>query len=407
MNPLDHIGWQGTQLLLGIELFEQSDYARIGLFRQKKGTLFLEKSWVVDDPKALQQSLKKYALLPFFVSLNSENIIERCIPQEKDPISAVLGVKVDNRKDFYIQQIPCGNYQWTALIRKTLLEEMLEPLAAFRDRLIYINISKVPQVFLLPAMSDYQASQPYLLENYIAWQGKLLPENQLNNALEKDFASDELARQLQLEEDSLQLYAAAIYFFIAQGEDVGSISFLEKNRKQVRQETIWTRVLTWVSLGILLLAIGGMLAKMFINQRMQADMLVAQQHAAELKLIDEQAEKINKQHDFLKKASSKTLKSSRHSLYADRILSACPEDIYLDRLILHPTKKDINQLDVESSEKSKDVLIQGLSKSSSSLAVFAQDLQVLKQINQVDLLFSEYDMKAEVYRFVMELKLAP
>ncbi|MEZ4851446.1 MAG: hypothetical protein R3B93_23090 [Bacteroidia bacterium] len=99
-NLLHKTGWPGLNGCLGIEVDTEKDWVKIILTRKTKGEIRLIQKWKI-LPSQLHAFLQTYPFTPIVLNFRSSGIIGKFIPQSsQNPVSEVLGVKVENHKGF-------------------------------------------------------------------------------------------------------------------------------------------------------------------------------------------------------------------------------------------------------------------------------------------------------------------
>ncbi len=394
MKWLDQIGWQGTDLLLGLSLDAKGAVMQIILCRKKKGRVVLEQSWETADP---MEVFKSYSGVPIVVHIESPDVIERMVSPSDDLVSAILGVKVDNRKDFWYQAIPTKDQKlWGAIIRKSVLERLLKSFESIQKRIIYLNLTKVTTAFLLPGMSRYQPTQPYFLEDTYPWEGGLLGESP---TLSQPVSRETLARDLALEDEQLDLYGSMVHFHLSKGADIGSIAIISKNHKPIQTEALWVKMLGLTAILLLILGLGNLGLTTYLENETTKAIQIAQSRSGDLAAIDQNRARLNQEKTFLLQAGGKTLKASRVSFYMDQLAVLCPKNLQLEQVIYTPTEKELKKLEGDLVANPPDVVIKGLSHQSAAIASYGESLKKAEFVSIIQMLESSYDPQVEAYFF--------
>ena len=350
MKVLEYIGWYGYDRMIGLSYQPEEDhYHLIRLIRTEDDWNLEGQATNVSRGEMIRE-LARFPAWPICIFIDFAGLVIQEVPfQTQDIFSAVLGVQVEDRSTFVAQQIPLENDQLSVvLVRRDRLATAYESLEEVTDRIVGLS---------------FHPGVVWPLEELEAVDTNILP------------AVGAVSQHAQ-----------------ARGKDlVGWMEPIEKDQ-QFSQYLKLLKVsgLSLVMLVFLLLIGGG--AYFWLNmENEQAGETIKQHQAILTKMADQQYE-IQQHQDFLSNTEkSKELAASRLTYTLDQLLSQLPADVFLNKYLCFPEKKELRKWvpDQGGKDIEGDIWIAGWSRESASLAAFLSGLSALNQFQEVTMNASE------------------
>jgi hypothetical protein len=402
---LQKIGWYGLNGLIGIEIDGKSDISTVTVTRKDKDEVEIIASQRV-DPEEMKTFLASHPYTPIALKIQGFGLVEQYISASSDdPIFDILGVKVDQKKDFLVQFIPAGtDKNWGGLLRKETLENVFFILGSASDRVVYVNFSDLPTVLLIPALDGYSSERIYELstkQKKYYWQGSISSPREANLKIE----ADELADRLGIPPDLLGIYSTILYFYLGNTEDIKAMKKVRNQYFLSQKRHHWLRGLKvgiWAVIGLCIIGLGlHLYGQVYANY---SQTQIAQNQDLLQKIIENEAY-IQHQSAFLESIDQSQMVNSRASFYIDQLAFRVPEPIHLHRLILKPTEKDVKKIDSSLLENDVDIILTGSSQTASAITEFSKTVAALSFIKEAELFQSHFDFQSESHRFILTISL--
>ena len=403
MQLWDKIGWHGMNRMIGLVIDPNGGPHYWVLCKRKNSEVRTLVTHTASNYQVLLEQLSSWPGVPIALFLTGQAPVEMAVEaSQEDVIAAVLGVKVESKKAFLIQEFPLqSGARWVALLRKESLETVLTHLQPLQSQLVYINISPVVASFLIPGLVGYTPERPYqlLLENNMySWQGGLQP------AVLPDawpVSVEDLSRAARVPETHLMGYASVFHYYLSSGKDMKSLITVSEQAQTLKKKLQVLRAAGFTLLVMALLILGGILTSFVLDQRiLQTQQLLAQRRAI-LRQIDQNKQRIQEQRAFLQDQHSEGVMNSQVSLHIDRIAAQVPQALSLDELSVLPTEKVLKDVGRELLDAPPDMVIKGIATETAAIATYSEAVQELEFVEVAELYRSEYDFQREVHDFVL------
>lgn len=411
MEFLQRIGWFGSRVIIGMEVLDEGKYYRWIRALRKDGELLVQelKEGNLD---VLASYLRKWPVARLLLFCPDRERIEVLVDVSAgvDPLSAALGVQVENPKSFIYQQVSTQERsQWITVFRKTSVVEHLNACPG-RERIWGIELSPVGVAFLIPTTSHYQESVTYVWQEQgypeYTWRGGLSRLSS-NENLPQPIGMEDVAEGLNMDRQWVPLYGAILRQELFNGGGLHQFEEQVAQTVQVNTHLKWIEKL-WrgvAGLGIAIL----MLSSMYVWEQYelsQYETTIAE-HQEWLDRIEANGQRIQRFQELARQAGPGGLAPSQVSFYLDRMAALIPDEVQLDAWIYHPDEKDLERLPYEWRDMPGDMLISGKTSAARAIPVLIQELEKKTFVEGVTLVDGGYDQRTDQNRFFMLLKLIP
>ena len=402
---LKSAGWYGDTLLQLVEISSEEEvYHWMLVQKLEEQVQILSVSHSLSSDQLLVL-IDQYNSIPIAIGIHQAQAVEALV-NEKEPelVKAVLGVSVEDRMSFLYQEFPpLHGKKLVSIVRKSQLEEWMQPFVRVQDRIIFINVSTASLAYLLPGMGNYEEKQSYCLANRwhgYGWAKGLGPVEEKSTQLIDEV---ELAGQLAIEVHSLYLFATGVQYYLSEGKALAGWENSWENRTSILQQQRTSRILLTLLPVLIVLNLiigGGYLWLQLKNENSQQQLYLK---ATTLSKIREQQRKINRQSRFLQQASQEILAPSRVSYYLDRFASFKPEGLRFQTISINPTQKEWDKLVGEVSNQLPDIYLKGSANEPQAITAFAHSLEDAEFIQNAQLYRTEYEFQEQRHHFVLTI----
>lgn len=412
MKWLDTAWWKGLETMIGLLCpVEPEGQYQILRIRKDQHRIKVEESQTLEGLENTLAYLAKYEKLPIVLVLAADFVMERLLPQDAaaDPVSAVLGVSVEESDDFEMLRFPGNENSFlAALIRKDTIESNLVLLGPHRDRVITAIFSPAVCSILMPTVeSSFFESNTviYLGEKvYHFKEGRFAEKNALNSTNFKEYDAASIGAALKIQTEFVYLYGSILYVWL-QAENPKASPPLSKPWNAYLQTSLLKQIA--VSSALLL----GIWFVGLFSFRMQAERQKAElesqysQNLPVLNAIQQLDEKISAREDLGTQLSAQTLKPSKASFFLDQIAFHVPQAVRLLEITYGPEEEDFKRQGLEGDED-LEIIIRGESPKSAPIAAFSEAIERLPSIKTLQVKKSEMNFQSNMYEFIFLLDLA-
>lgn len=394
------MGFYGADVVCGVELSAGKPDCALMLVRYRKGRLSVMDQKKFDNQAALCAYLDRCPGVPIVLKTQGLSVGKWLPDLCDDPLREVMGVSVENKKDFIVQTFPGAEEgsSFAVVARRDVHDPLLEALGSARKRVIRHYFSNVILSALIPCLSAYSPSKTYILPTSSGdywWRNGLIPAQSIGGEC---ITTASCAEDFEIEPEWLPLYGAVVHHWMYPQEPptFPEISF---NQQAIRRSHRWLRWMVWA----LWLLIGLLLVNLTIRtiafvKRKQAEAhlgtgnTVLQQIANNQQLIDELKEEIGQ---------NQNRKFSRISVQTDLLASVAGRDIVFDDLVFFPSRHELRKVDDRLVMHPPDILIRGQAKTSGSISSLVEGIRKMNEPISPQLFFSEYNYGSGWYEFII------
>lgn len=352
MKWLSYIGWFGLNRLLVVAPDTNGGGYHLGICHKRKNALSVSEMTFC-EAEALPKKLDAFGDLPIVLRVDSEEIITGKIREGEDPLFAVLGVKVDAPKAFWVQKLPQADGSvHVAVARRDALAEWAKPFAQVAERVVFWSLSDVGMQYVAGAeeMPDAEA--------------KLLGT------------------------------AIHAHLDLAEGAYAKRAADFHANHLWVRRLMITLIVL----LGLLCL---GFVADKALGHQIQVEKARLSESAPDRQKLDSLESAIAEVEEVLATYEAFDLNPSRHAYWLDQIARSCPPSVHLQGLYLFPNEQRLKKLDRTLLDDPPAMAISGRTTAAEDVALLLQNLQSRPFFSRIETLKSEYNHPKQAYEFVL------
>lgn len=410
MFLLDKIWWNGLSPIVAIELPQGEEQGKFLWVRKKKGAMEIVSSGRFSTAEELARQIQNSKQAGLLINLSPKEIPHGFWTPESatEPVSALLGVSVDNPRDFSMMSIPAWEEkEWMAVIRNSMLDEIHSWIEKAQERLMSVVFHPGAFLFLVPALLSEQSSGNVEVrksgEVFYLREGLPASAEDMNGINFEEIDASEIAERSGIPEAFLDL-AGSILFAWNGGASEGLaatrlVGTIRENRKVSRLKNI-----VGVGAGVLLtIAVGMTVYRMSLNSRQKSLAQVYQSHLPQIEQLETLNQKIESKMELRANLSGGSLGVSKASFYYDRIGRVIPLAVSLEEMVFRPEEEDLRRVGLRD-EKKVDLFISGKCPESLPVAELNEKLAGLDWVAEVRLLRSDYDFREDSYQFLFVLE---
>ncbi|MEZ4776118.1 MAG: hypothetical protein R3D00_23295 [Bacteroidia bacterium] len=394
------LGYFGTHILCGVELSSESPVSRVLLVRNNKGRLDVLEQKKFEDHPSLLTYLAKSPGLPLVLKTQGLSVGKWLTEPIADPLREVMGVSIENKKDFVIQTFPGAEKGevFAVVARKETHDRLFEALGLIQKRIVSHYFSNVIFSALIPFLSGYSPPKTYLLQTPSGdywWRNGLVAAQDIQGEI---VTTASCAEDLDMDEEWLPLYGAVVHSWIFPHSNP-TFSKIRLHQQALKKTHRWIRVMVWISMvlaGLLLLNMA-MRSVIYLKRKQTeaqigAGSMLLNKMAENQRMIAALRERFGQyqQQNF-----------SRVSILTDRIASVADSDIVFEEMIIFPSIKELRKIDEKLTGQPPDMLIRGQSKTSIAVSSMVEEMGRINEGVTAGLFFSEYDYVSGMYEFVV------
>ncbi|MEZ4824846.1 MAG: hypothetical protein R3C61_00915 [Bacteroidia bacterium] len=390
-------GFYGPTFLCAADLTQEGEFRTL-MARYQRGNLriYEKKAWTC--PSDFHAYIKRFPGVPLTLITKGISAHKWISIHTADPVSEVMGVKVENRKDFLMACFPAADREVCVAVvsRRDSHTPVIEQLGEAKTRIIYHYFADTMLPYLLPLIPDYSPDQTYLLavpDTTYVWRDGLIPPDDLRGMT---ISAARYAQCLEIEEKWLPAYAAIVQSFTNPIRYEG-MDEIAANRHNLRKNHRWLRSLFWIIMimsGLLLSNIG---ARGWLKYRHRERALRFVNSDSLLQTIRENRQIIT----TLENGLHSLEKVSTISLVADRIAATASEEIVFDEWVFFPEPAQLRKIHESQPGLNPDWIIRGRALSAAALSTFSQELENGEWEIQSTIFASDYDYGSGWYDFTL------
>ncbi|MEM9023003.1 MAG: hypothetical protein AAGB22_04640 [Bacteroidota bacterium] len=393
--------WLKASAISGVEAVlgtgDQVHYRFVVVKRNKQSLDITRKGEEYASFEALAEALPKGP--PVVLTLNGKGIIHRQLPEHETPDAQVVHQTLPNARiqDFYLQRYRGGTHLHSAIVRRSVLDAVLQQFESKGYRVVDVVLGPFSLVGIRPLIAP-DATELVLERHQLRLNGGALEEyRQLKTAEDSSYIlGDERLRATHL----LPFAAGFEGFYPHPQRQPLEAPALGNARKEQQQKRLF-EVAGW---SVLLILFGALLVNFLLydHYRQQKDTL-----QASLSLNQEQFERLTLlQQEFSDKQalveSTGVLSAPRLSYYADQLALSTPKRITLTELELHPLAKKIKQKE-QINFTQQAIRLEGIALRSIDLNGWIQDLTDMEWVADVRLVNYSRDPKQNTGEFELNI----
>jgi Tfp pilus assembly protein PilN len=317
---------------------------------------------------------------PLVLVLNGKGIIHKKV-NAKGNDAAMLNEVLPNAQleDFGVQQYFSDPHTFVSIVRKTVLDTILQECTALGFRVVEVVLG----AFSLSSIKSFVA--PNEDELHIA-------QHQLSfsNGLPETYATSEIKQQGNYKIDQEELPAIVMtafaagfeHLFLPSAKSTVDHAALVVNRKEQKQKKIF-ELAGW---SVLIFFFSLLLANLFVNEHYTEKQNTLNQELGEnenkLAQLSSLKEQVNKKAAFIE--SSGLRQSTKLSWYSDQIALSVPQRIQLTNMELSPLMQKIKEKE-QINFNSNVIRLSGVAEQSTILNDWIKTLKNNEWVSDVDI----------------------
>ncbi len=384
MNLLKNIKKKllSPEVFAGVDLILHSDqqHFNVIVLKRKKGEIQIAKKVIgLTDTNELFEALGSD--IPIYLSLNGKSILHRQVESNEDLNNVQLLNSVlpnSDPSDFYIESVISSQATFVSIIRKNILDHIIEQLTTAQLCILQVGIGSFDVRFLSSYIPDVLSIQTEKQIINLSEAGEIhsFSANNKEDWSEVKIGDDYIDSRLA------QCYAGAFKGLIGipSNSDIANLNIA---REEFSHKTIYKKgsiALLGGLLFVLIINTGLYYNYKSSNAKLSTQLLYKNGQLQELDILKS---KLDRQEKLLKTTSIN--QSTRTSFYADQIGKSVPDGISLTKLSIFPIegkKDDYTKSDLVKFKKN-EILIAGSCKSSKIYNQWIKDLQGQEWIKTV------------------------
>jgi len=372
--------------IVGIEMLIKPDqhyvYNVIILEKKKDKIEILARHTALESLDAVH-SIEAISSLPIALVLNGKSVLSKKVNAtnlaDQKLISSVIPNA--NPEDFSYQIHTGQTATWVSIIRKELLETIINTFSTKGLSIIDVSLGVLGAQHILPLITPQSSIQTtaYIL-NIKEQEVTGFSSKKDNDTTQKyNIGDDELDDQLIL------AFSKAFSKLINIPETLHHVELIQQEEEKYIYSHLFQK-LKWGGLvGIFGLLLINFMIFNYLNNKNQQTGVQLSMHQSQLNQLNNLKSRYQEKQAFFKQTS--VLKPSKTSWYADQIASSMQEGIQLQQLEIAPSiNKKKRRIDQQYLFNHQKLLIKGKSKRSNFLNNWINDLQNLDWIKTVNVL---------------------
>lgn len=388
---------------------EEDSGWRIILLEKKSGELkVVAKAEHLDFP-SLRKMLDENPSVPVVPGIRGGFVFEKIVPAAEPSalVASILGVNVENPKDFPVMAFPAANGKVLAsVIRKDKLDEMLQIPGFPADRVMDCCFSEACMVLALLHTEPF-SSQSFHLKttnrDYYFSKGQWLEDAGAASFVEA--SADDIARIFEVSTDDAFLVSAGLYAMLRNPAEPAAYSAVEKTRRDFFTVSLMKNIATVAAIFLLCVSLSLVATRTWAeSDKAELQSWVSANRGIKDSLNHTRM-KLQARMEVRRQLGDKTLRSSKASFYGDRLASVVPKGIRLQKMILWPAAEDLKMAGIkEPSAQEFDMVLMGQAGESKPVSELSSAIEKLDWVREVKVVSSDLNYRSGGYDFVFVLR---
>ena len=361
----------------GIEIYISST----GEYRANAVEVIVEKGQVIKEKEHHRNSINELAKKlplenPVALTITGKGVLAKKISAEE-----FSGNYFDhlfpnaNPNDFHISFNEMGKSVWIYLIRKNILEDIIDKVMSEGLKLIFISIGLSAIENIIPFI-DINSLSNIRTTSYLIELNKEREFAHIENAESQngESISEYNIGNQYIKSSNILPFAVSLYLFTSR---ISSLPYADIRLVEERENYAYSQYFKkvgWIAMIsiLVLLLLNFMVYNHYFNLNQE---LQVSEKLSKVRQQDEQKsfEKLNIESEFMKETGWEHI--SKVSFFADRIASLVPENTQLTNMQIFPMKESLFQDEKGIYFKMDTILISGNCDDPENLAVFLSNLK--------------------------------
>lgn len=411
MKWLDSAWWHGMETLIGLECpLDPAGQYRVLRLQKDQHRIKVRDAQELHGMDAAQAYLTQHPSAPIVLLLSGDFVMERMLAAEtkEHPVSAVLGVAVEDAAQFDWMQFPGAKGQtMVALIRKDALEACAARFPTHQSRIITAVFS--PAVCaVLAAQVAGDGDAPHLLldiagRQYALLAGQLTTAAALQRENYTELDERALCLSLQIADGFAYAYASLIYTWQQAAQQVREMPIAQR-WVDYQAESRLKQIAVMAAIG-LAIWFAGLFSFRIQGERKKSELETQySQNLPVLNALQRLDTRIAAMEDLRTRLGSQTLKPTQVARHLDQLAQRVPGEIQLLEIISGPDEEDYKRQGVREPQD-QQLLLRGESVQSAPISVFSDALAHWQAVSDFTVVRSEMNFQSNRYEFVFMMNL--